>query len=59
MIILAVVVVHAFNLSTWVAEAGGSLEFEYSHVYKANYRTAWAIQKNPFSTKNNKCLNKV
>jgi hypothetical protein len=37
------VVVHAFNPSTWEAEAGRFLEFEASLVYKVSSRTARAI----------------
>ena len=41
------VVAHAFNPSTWEAEAGGSpsSEFEASLVYRASSRTARATQK--------------
>jgi hypothetical protein len=45
------VVAHTFNPSTWEAEAGGSLEFEASLVYKVSSRTARAIQRNPVSKK--------
>jgi hypothetical protein len=38
------VVAHAFNPSTQETEAGGSLEFEASLVYKVSSRTARAIQ---------------
>jgi hypothetical protein len=43
------VVVHAFNPSTWEAEAGGFLSSrpEASLVYKVSSRTARAIQRNP------------
>jgi hypothetical protein len=41
-----VVVVHAFNPSTWEAEA--------SLVYRVSSRTARAIQRNPVSKKQNK-----
>jgi hypothetical protein len=34
------VVVHAFNPSTWEAEAGGISEFKASLVYKVSSRTA-------------------
>ena len=34
------VVVHAFNSSSWEAEAGGS-------AYKESSRTTWATQRNP------------
>jgi hypothetical protein len=37
------VVVHAFNPSTWEAEADGFLMFEASLVYKVSSRTARAI----------------
>jgi hypothetical protein len=40
-------VAHAFNPSTWEAEAGGSLEFEACLVYRMSSRTARATQKNP------------
>jgi hypothetical protein len=40
------VVAHAFNPSTWEAEAG---RFEASLVYKVSSRTARAIQRNPVS----------
>jgi hypothetical protein len=43
------VVAHAFNPSTREAEAGGSLEFEASLVYRVSSRTAGAIQRNPVS----------
>jgi hypothetical protein len=42
------VVAHAFNSSTWKAEAGGS-EFEASLGYKVRSRTARAIHRNPVS----------
>jgi hypothetical protein len=41
------VVVHAFNPSTWEAEAGRSLEFKASLVYRVSSRTARATQRNP------------
>ena len=44
------VVAHAFNPSTWEAEAGGS-EFEASLVYRVSSRTARVIQRNPVSKK--------
>ena len=51
-------VVHAFNLSTWEAEAGGSLSsFKASLAYRVSSRTARtarAIQRNPVSKKQNK-----
>lgn len=34
------VVAHTFSPSTWEAEAGGSLVFEASLVYRATSRTA-------------------
>jgi hypothetical protein len=40
------VVAHAFNPSTWEAEAGG---FEASLVYRVSSRIARAIQRNPVS----------
>jgi hypothetical protein len=43
--------VHAFNPNTWEAEAGGSLEFEASLVYRVSSRTARATQRNPVSKK--------
>jgi hypothetical protein len=46
------VVTHAFNPSTWEAEAGGFL------VYRVSSRTARAIQRNPVLKKKNKNNNK-
>jgi hypothetical protein len=49
-----VVVAHAFNPSTWEAEAGRGRkisEFEAILVYKVSSRTARAIQRNPVSKK--------
>jgi hypothetical protein len=43
-------VVHAFNPSTWEAEAG---EFEASLVYRVSSRTAKATQRNPVSKNQN------
>jgi hypothetical protein len=43
------VVAHAYNPSTREAEAGGSLEFEASLVYRVSSRTVGAIQRNPVS----------
>jgi hypothetical protein len=43
------VVAHAFNPSTWEAEADGFLEFEASLVYRVSSRTATATQRNPVS----------
>jgi hypothetical protein len=43
-------VAHAFNPSTWEAEAGGGRrisEFEASLVYRVSSRTARATQRNP------------
>jgi hypothetical protein len=46
---------HAFNPSTWKAEAGKFLEFEASLVYRVSSRTERATQRNPVSkNKNNK-----
>jgi hypothetical protein len=54
------VVAHAFNPSTWEAEAGGFLSSEASLVYKVSSRTARAIQRNPVSkTKTNKQTKKT
>jgi hypothetical protein len=46
-----VVVVYAFNPSTWEAEAGGFLEFETSLVYRVSSRTTRTTQRNPVSKK--------
>jgi hypothetical protein len=43
------VVVHAFNPSTWEAEAGGFLSFKASLVYRVSSRIARATQRNPVS----------
>jgi predicted N-formylglutamate amidohydrolase len=43
------VVVHAFNPSTWEAEA----EFEAGLLYRMNSRTARATHRNPVSKKTN------
>jgi hypothetical protein len=50
------VVAHAFNPSTWEAEAGGFLSSrpEASLVYKVSSRTARAIQRNPVSKEKKK-----
>jgi hypothetical protein len=40
--------VHAFNPSTWEAEACG-FEFKASLVYRVSSRTARATQRNPVS----------
>jgi hypothetical protein len=45
------VVAHAFNPSTWEAEAGGFLSSKASLVYKVSSRTARAIKGNPVSKK--------
>ena len=42
-------VVHTFNPSTWETEAGESLSFKDSLVYKESFRTARAAQRNPVS----------
>jgi hypothetical protein len=54
------VVAHAFNASTWEAEAGVGVgsEFEASLVYKVSSRTARATQRNPVSKNKNKNKNK-
>ena len=44
------VVAHAFNPSTWEAEA----EFKASLVYRVSSRTARATQRNPVLKKTNK-----
>jgi hypothetical protein len=54
---------HAFNPSSWEAEAGGS-EFEASLVYKVTSRTVKPTQRNPVSKnkkiqKQNKQKNKT
>jgi hypothetical protein len=41
--------VHTFNPSTQEAEAGRSLEFEASLVYRVGSRISRAIQRNPVS----------
>jgi hypothetical protein len=45
---------HAFNPSTWEAEAGGFLSSEASLVYRVSSRTARAIQRTPVSKKKKK-----
>jgi len=50
------VVVHAFNPSTWETEAGDS-EFEASLVYRAGFRTAKDTQRDPVSKKPNQQTN--
>jgi hypothetical protein len=51
------VVAHAFNPSTWEAEAGKISEFQASLVYTVSSRTARTTQRNPVS-KTNKQTNK-
>jgi hypothetical protein len=52
-------VVHAFNPSTWKAEAGGFLSSKSEFlVYRVSSRTARAIQRNPDSKNKNKQTNK-
>jgi hypothetical protein len=51
------VVAYVFNPSTWKAEAGVSLEFEASLVYRVSSRTARATQRNPVSKKKKKKQN--
>jgi hypothetical protein len=48
-----VVVVHAFNPSTWEAEAGGFLNSRPPGL-QVSFRTARATQRNPVSEKNKK-----
>jgi hypothetical protein len=44
------VVVHAFNPSTWEAEAGRWIsKFKASLIYRVSSRTARATQRNPVS----------
>jgi hypothetical protein len=54
------VVAHAFNPSTWEAEAGRFRisEFEASLVYRVSSRTARATQRNPVSENKNNNNNK-
>jgi hypothetical protein len=40
-------VMHIFNFSTWAAEAGKSLEFKVSLVYRMSSRAARTTQRNP------------
>jgi hypothetical protein len=47
--VLPGMVAHAFNPSTWEAEAGRFSEFEASLVYRVSSRTARATQRNPVS----------
>jgi hypothetical protein len=49
-----VVVAHAFNPSTWEAEAGRFLSLRPAWSTKVSSRTARAIQRNPVSKKQNK-----
>ena len=51
-----VVEVHTFNPSTIEAEKDGSLSLRASLVYRANFRTARATQRNPVSSKENEML---
>jgi hypothetical protein len=51
------VVVHAFNPSTWEAEAGRFLSSRPAKVYKVSSRTARATQRN--SVSKNKKQNKT
>jgi hypothetical protein len=44
-------VAHAFNPSTWEAEAGGFLSSRPGLVYKVSSRTARTTQRNPVSEK--------
>jgi hypothetical protein len=46
-------VAQAFNPSTREAEAGRSLEFKASLVYRVSFRTAKATQRNPVSKNKN------
>jgi hypothetical protein len=43
------VVTHIFHPRIQEAEAGGSLEFETSLIYRVSSRTAKATQRNPVS----------
>jgi hypothetical protein len=47
------VLANTFNPSTWEAEAGGSLEFEASLVYRVSSGTARVTQRNPTVEKQN------
>jgi hypothetical protein len=47
------VVVHAFNPSTWEAEAGGFLSSRPAWSTRVSSRTARATQRNPVSNNNN------
>jgi hypothetical protein len=44
-------VVQTFDSNTWETEAGRSLEFEPSLVYRVSSMTARATQRNPVSKK--------
>jgi hypothetical protein len=48
------VVVHAFNPSTWKAEAGGFLSSRPAWSTKVSSKTVRAIQRNPVSKKKKK-----
>jgi hypothetical protein len=52
-------VAHTFNPSTQEAEAGRSLEFKASLVYRASSRTARATQRKPVLRKTIKNQNKT
>jgi hypothetical protein len=47
-------VAHAFNPSTWEAEAGGILSSKPASFYRVSSRTARATQRNPVSKKQKK-----
>jgi hypothetical protein len=49
-------VAHAFNPSTWEAEAGGFLSSRDSLVYRVSSRTARALQRNSASKKKKKLM---
>jgi hypothetical protein len=54
------VVVHAFNSSTWEAEAGRFLSLRPAWNYRVSSMTSRAIQRNPLSkTKQNKTKHKT
>ena len=50
-VLLPGMVVHAFNPSTQEGRSRQISEFEASLVYKVNFRTARATQRNPVSKK--------
>jgi hypothetical protein len=52
------VVAHAFNPSTWEAEAGEFLSSGLALVYRVSSRTARATQRNPVSKKKKKSKKK-